>query len=251
MRRQGAVGRASIRREFELARVHSRLAPGKVRLIIATPPPEPRAEWAVWYYPGFEITGESGPLLRGNQREAANSAGQLGLHRLVVRTDLDLPRRTAVAVLAGLIRHELEHAIQWEAEGWPLFELDLLTDQLIDAKAGPAPRDAPLYRRKPREEDANAAAADFLRYQHPECLDNIAGDDRFAELVRSNHGPPDPGSLLVRTVCFQFLYWDLTRHLEFEDEVSGWAELLDQTIEGAGGIWRALEDALPEHLRAA
>jgi hypothetical protein len=237
-----------IERQFEAALVHAGLPPEKVKLWTVPAPPQPPIGRAAWYHPGFEIQEGRGQLLRGDQREEANSAQNRKLHRVAVRADLDLRGPTAKAVLGGLIRHELEHAIQWEVWGRPLFELDQVTDELIDWKAGPPPGEVPLYRRKPREEDANAAAADFIREVHSDAVESVAQGD-YAELMRSNHAPPDPGTLLVRTVCFQFLYWDLACGMQLEEGISGWAEHIDLIAPGAGDIWRALEQALPPRLQ--
>jgi hypothetical protein len=240
---------SSIEEQFEAALAHAQLSPEKVKLwMVPTPPQSPSAR-AAWYYPRFEIREGPGELLRGDQREEANSAQHQQRHRLAVRTDFDLTGPTGKAILGGLIRHELEHAIQWEVWGRPLFELDQVTDELIDWKAGPPPGEIPLYRRKPREEDANAAAADFVRQAHADVAEALANGE-FAELTRSNHPPPDPDTLLVRTVCFQFLYWDLACGMELEEGVSGWAEHIDSIAPGAGDIWRALEQALPPRLQA-
>jgi hypothetical protein len=245
LRRAEPVLVGSVKQQFEAALAHSELPSEKVKLWVAAAAPQPSDPWAVWYHPGFQIREGPPELLTSNQRAEANSAPLRDLHRLTVRTDLDLTGPTARAVLGGLIRHELEHAIQWEVWGLSLFELDQVTDELTDWKAGPPPGSLPLYRRKPREEDANAAAADFIRQAHPNAAAALAGNDLFAELTRSNHPPPDPGTLLVRTVCFQFLYWDLASGMELEQGTSDWADHIDSIAPGAGEIWRALEQALP------
>lgn len=120
-------------------------------------------------------------------------------------------------------------------------ELDRITDEIIEWKAGPPPGSSPLYRRKPREEDANAGASAFLRERHPGVIDRISrGAD--AELVRSRYGPPDPATLLVRTVCFQFLFEDLTTGIE---GVADWADHIDEAAPGTGAMWRRLLALLP------
>jgi hypothetical protein len=123
---------ASIEQQFDGALAHARLPPDKVKLWMVPAPPQPLSARAAWYYPGFEILEGPSELLRGDQRVEANGAQHRELHRLAVRTGLDLSGPTAKAIVGGLIRHELEHAIQWEVWG-PFGFPRRVTDALFHA----------------------------------------------------------------------------------------------------------------------
>jgi hypothetical protein len=211
----------------------------RFRVWLCPQPPETPKGSAAWIKPGHVISDEPGELLVGIQREEANAPENRELHRVVVVDAFDRADPLQLALLAGRFRHEVEHAIQWDhGGGRSLWDLDLITDEIIAWKAGPPPADTVLYRRKPREEDANAAAAEFLRDRHPDMIDAIAaGED--AELVRSQYGPPDPRSLLVRTICFQYLFNDLTVGVEGARD---WATHIDSVAPGAGEVWSGLQD---------
>jgi hypothetical protein len=76
--------------------------------------------------------------------------------RVAIWRDVDLP------VFAGRLRHELEHARQWDRFGRSIFELyDLIRDELLPRKAGDLNGCAGMYVNAiPAEQDANAARRD-------------------------------------------------------------------------------------------
>ncbi len=232
----------NIREEWTAALTHARVSPQSFRLWLCPPPPQSPCGSAAWFRPGFVIPDAPEEILRGQQREEANSLSVRQLHRIAVLDRFDPEDPYELALISGRLRHEIEHAIQWDDGGGErLWELDLITDEIIAWKAGPPPGCLPLYRRKPREEDANAAASAFLRERHSDVVDRISrGDD--AELVRSRYGPPDPRTLLARTVCFQFLFQDLTTGV---DGVADWADHIDAAAPGTGDMWRRLRALLP------
>jgi hypothetical protein len=228
----------AIRAEWLAAVEHAGMPADRFRIWLCPPPPQPPPGSAAWIKPGYVVPDEPDEPLRGVQREQANAPENRDLHRIMVIDAFDPRDRLELARLAGRFRHEIEHAVQWDyGGGEALWELDLIADQVIQMKVGPAPADRVLYRRKPREEDANAAASQFLRERHPDVVDQIAaGED--AELVRSLLGPPDPRTLIVRTVCFQYLFNDLTEGLE---DVGDWAGYIDTAAPGTGAVWIALQ----------
>jgi hypothetical protein len=220
---------------------HAGLRRDQFAVWLCPPPPAVPGGRAAWFRPDYTIPAEPNELLQGRQRDEANAVQGPELHRVAVLDDFDRSREIEVAILAGLLRHEVEHARQWIVAGEALYYLDENeTQQLVEWKAGPYPANRPLYRCKPREQDANAAASMFLRSRFPEALiAEIGADPSYEVLVLALEGPEDPRSLLVRTVCFQFLFHDLAESADVSP-AANWADHLEDVAPGAGAIWRSL-----------
>ena len=119
---------------------------------------------------------------------------------------------------SGLLRHELEHARQLLAHSEPLLlQFQACEDRLIE-EVGGLPGSARLYQDIPMEQDANAAAARFLRRRFPTAqLDELlaAGDPDSA--VLRDHGEPGPLETLPARME-QFLQTVRERCAEFRQE---------------------------------
>lgn len=143
--------------------------------------------------------------------------------------------------LAALMRHELEHAHQFEAFGGPLLGLYLLAEGVLSEHAGGLPGSALLYQMIPVEFDANAAAAVFVRSRF--------GDERITELLETGDKdsaafralvpPPPIESLPDRMVQFLAIMPDLCRRLAAR-QGSEFTTILDRHWKGAGAIWSRL-----------
>jgi hypothetical protein len=153
-----------------------------------------------------------------DDRELAklNATEALARHRLVLYGDYG-PEPEGRCWFAALLRHELEHAQQFEAIGDAAFELSQLIDTVHEARFGEVPEEKYLYRAKPDEQDANAAAATYLADRYPDAL-HVLHTDAWYPLVWSYTRPESPetlgglgGGLLARrraTVRFRVVRTD-------------------------------------------
>ena len=110
----------------------------------------------------------------------------------------------ARALLAAKIRHELEHAVQWNEYGEGIFKLADLGDNVLRKKLGDTPKGAGYYQLKPTENDANAAASMYVRDRYPEHVASLLAMDEGLALVRSIVPPEPIHTLVVRSVAFLF-----------------------------------------------
>lgn len=90
----------------------------------------------------------------------------LALHRIVLYADYG-SKPEERWLFAGLLRHELEHARQWQELGEAAFRLSQQIDGIHYARFADPPEERYLYRAKPDEQDANAAARQLPRRSLP------------------------------------------------------------------------------------
>ena len=180
-------------------------------------------------------------LTDGQFAEATSNAFR-SRHRVVIHLDYELPPRLGLdatkAYFAAVLRHELEHARQQrEPHGQAALEIDqAFVDLVLQHKVGGLAGGAAMYNFKPTEMDANAAAALYVRQHYAPWADELL-DSPVANLVRSNTGPEDPGTLLRRTVCFLFLFRSIVERLAAP---IGVAEHLRVYDTAAADLWRDL-----------
>jgi hypothetical protein len=93
--------------------------------------------------------------------------GELGLHRIAIWRDLPQP------VIGALLRHELEHAKQWEAHGMGLFRLHDVIKVALWRKVDSLPFGGLVINFAPIEIDANAAAAQFAWSRDPDAVNEL------------------------------------------------------------------------------
>ncbi len=157
-------------------------------------------------------------------------------------------RERTVEGLAGLIRHELEHALQDEAHGMKVEELYRLAMGVLAERVGGLPGGGLLYTVIPNEFDANAAAAMFVRarYGRDRVLELLEADDeRTAQdraLWRSLTPPAPIEGLPERLLAFFIAHRDLCEAYARRHNL-GFDQLLDLDWPGAGAEWRRLVDA--------
>jgi hypothetical protein len=134
---------------------------------------------AVWFRPGDELHVDV-QFPNPSHVADANLVAHRGLHRIVVWRDAELP------IVAGRLRHELEHARQWDQLGADFFELNELAIEVLRHKAGALEGCAGMYlNATPTELDCNAAAAMFLCNRHPESVDGLRQDNATRVLACS------------------------------------------------------------------
>jgi len=166
------------------------------------------------------------------------------LHRIAFFQDFDANdgrlEASRVAVAGALLRHELEHARQYDAVGSDTFDIDdQFLDHAIRQRVGGLPSGTDLYNFKPMELDANAAAAMYLRDHHPEHLDAILKGPH-ASLARSLTPPETPETLLERTVACLFLFRDICDRNAAKSGIEFWKHLKVYDSRAAE-LWRALD----------
>jgi hypothetical protein len=124
----------------------------------------------------------------------ANAPEAINRHRTVVRRPLTSDP-VLIAAFSGKLRHELEHARQWNACGLAGFQLSNLADTVLAPKLT-------------TEQDANAASAMFLRARWREAITALLDDLDHGPLARSLTPPGSLETLLARMVAFLYLYED-------------------------------------------
>jgi hypothetical protein len=145
-----------------------------------------------------------------------------------------------VSVLAGNLRHELEHARQHRAHGQPIFDLGTLVQNVVARRFGGRPGGGYIYGLLPHEHDANAAAARHVAQRHHDEAERLlAAGHPAAGLFRSLTGPGPMDTLPARIVAFAYLYADLA-DAHAADRGTDFASLLDTMWAGAGQFWRRL-----------
>jgi hypothetical protein len=191
---------------------------------------------AVHFPPGHEI-GEADQMDHEGYIRVANEPKNRDLHRIALWTGVDPP------VLAGRLRHELEHARQWDRFGQPIFDLyDLLLREVLPAKAGGLDGCLGMYFNAiPAEQDANAAAAIFVHDQQgDDAIAALCRDPDYRNLGCSLLGAQPLDTLPARMVAFAFTHRDCCE-LVAKSYDGDFAEVLDNRFEGAGDLWRRLE----------
>jgi hypothetical protein len=178
--------------------------PGADAVLYIVPGESPTGNAAIHVEPGSSVGAVPGWPLEAGQIRDANSASRRPLHRVFVR-DFSSPR-----VALGMLRHELEHARQFERSSAVYRAMSFARDGLareFEVREPPS-RDgsACLYNLLPAEEDANRAAARLTA--------SVFGPPSEAELESTDgplfrdQGPVDPDSLALRALIFMALFPD-------------------------------------------
>jgi hypothetical protein len=190
---------------------------------------------AYYFVPGQRIYHDAHfPDELGGQIQDAND--HRDRHRIAVWVDGPTP------VLGAKLRHELEHARQWDAHGKPLFDLNDLTLAVLAERVGGLPGGGVLYNLIPTETDANAASAAFAwaRYGEEVCRPLCDPMSRDGALFRSLTPPPAIETLPTRMLAFLLQFADLCERFAERRERS-FTDLLDEAWPGASASWAALQ----------
>jgi hypothetical protein len=158
---------------------------------------------AAWFRPDTDIEPADRHFPGDDaQRAEANTAESRKLHRIAV------PAEPEDRVLfAALVRHELEHARQWDARPI-IFDLQgFIEDDILPEIVGGLDGCAGgLINTVPSEMDCNAAASVYImrRFSPAEIHPLRTGRNRF--LACSLIGPPPPETLPRRMVAFAYVH---------------------------------------------
>jgi hypothetical protein len=192
---------------------------------------------AVWFPPG-EVLELSEHFPDAGCLEDANGPAHRSMHRIGVWPDTD------ASVVGARMRHELEHAVQWERLGPGIFRLYDVVHSVLSVKAAGLDGCAGMYINGiPSEQDANAAAAIFLRRHHTDRIDALCQDENSRQLACSLMPPEPVETLAARMVAYTWLFRNCCLGIMEEQEQS-FDEALDAACPGAGAYWRRLDAAL-------
>jgi hypothetical protein len=170
------------------------------------------------------------------QRVVANSPGNRELHRLTVPA---APGDRAT--FAALLRHELEHARQYEALGGQICDMhDFVLDRVLGEVADDLGGCGGLVNQIPTEIDCNAAASVYVASRFTaEEVQQIRDGQRW-HLACSPIPPPPPQTLPARMVAFAFVYRAaVERHAQRSGQTL--SSLLSLLHPRAPDLWAQLE----------
>jgi hypothetical protein len=193
---------------------------------------------AAWFRPHTDI--EAGDrMFPGNdaQRAHANDAESRKLHRIAIPAEPTDP-----ALFAALLRHELEHARQWDAQPG-IFDLqDFIENDILPEIAGGLDGCAGwLINTIPSEMDCNAAASAHIsdRFSVADIQPIRDGPKKY--LACSLIPPLPPETLPARMIAFAYLHGAaLDRHAARRGfPVSS---ILRSVYPPAGALWKRLEE---------
>jgi hypothetical protein len=230
-----------VEEEFEAALEDAALSHTECFVRLTDRSPTDTGLGAQWFQPGMTIDADAN-LVTEELAAELNSRQHRHRHRVIVRRPLtSIP--VSIAAFSGKLRHELEHARQWNACGLPVFQLSEVADWVLARKVAGLPGGRVFTNLKPIEQDANAASALFLSRRMPDAIESILNDPEHAPLARSLTPPGSPETLVTRMVAFLYLFEDLCSALEATWAI-GFAEHLDQIAPGAGALWQTLKTSL-------
>ncbi len=163
-----------------------------VLFLVAGEPPGDASEYA--YLP----PGAWGNLEARVLRDVGARLGEFSdFHRFGAYANLVAVPEGAIAV--GL-RHEAEHAVQFNQYGRDLFDLESILRRTM-RRAGRMEH----YTSTPSEREANRAASEYAHVRYADNIDAMAADERFRHLVEE---PQPVANLLDETVATIWEYVD-------------------------------------------
>jgi hypothetical protein len=171
-----------------------------VMFIVDGAPPPGASEFA--YLP----PGDWGHLVNSVLRDAGDRLVEFMLvHRFAVYSELVAASPDATAAVG--LRHEAEHAAQFDGHGPNLFTLESILRRamaLADRQSD--------YIRIPSERAANRAAGSFAQARYPDAVPTLAADERFNQFVTL---AAPTTSLIDETVE---MIWDYVSRDDIDDE---------------------------------
>ena len=136
---------AEIEAEWQAAVSDVGLSDARVCVHVFEGSANPRGEGAFWAIPGRNVSRSSVPFVDDDDGFRRFNIEQRELHRIAVWSDQQ------PVLLAAKMRHELEHARQFDAHGPGLFGIYSLVDAALDVKVRGLVGGAALYSSIPTE----------------------------------------------------------------------------------------------------
>lgn len=196
----------------------------------------PSGVGALWGAPGENLRRKDFPFEGNNAAFIRLNNEERELHRVAVWGG------QRPILVAAKMRHELEHARQYEAHGQELFHLHGLMNAILDLKVGGLPGGGVVYGSIPMEVDGNAAAARFVHGRYATEAEALLREHHpDSGLLRSLCGPGPLETLPARMICFAYQYADIG---EDWTQARGWgkyAAVIDNMWPGAHSVWDALD----------
>ena len=229
----------SIDKIWRLACDDAGFAEDEVRVYVLPGTPQ-GGPWAMYFKPGDWLVFDENFPFSPNQLDDANGWAR-GKHRVAAYAGVH------EAELAGLMRHELEHAIQQRRYGgasWRIYERTL---GALLRKYGRARGSGTVYNSVPVERDANAAAAAHVIPTYGPVSPQILNGEHSV-LFRFAEGPLPLDSLGFRSLAFAAVHADA-----FQAELADHSETVEEIFEGlvdnASRCWeRAANDSVVQTL---
>ena len=199
----------------------------------------PRYVGAGWFRPHVTIFHADPAFPDDAQRADANRPGNRELHRLTVAAAPD-----DRATFAALVRHELEHARQYEALGERICDMrDFVLEHVLREVAHDLDGCGGLVNQIPTEIDCNAAASVYVASRFPAEEVQKLRDGQRRHLACSLIPPAPPETLPARMVAFAFVYRAaVERHAQRRGETL--SSLLSSLDPKAPDVWAQLEAGL-------
>jgi hypothetical protein len=197
-----ALSEEAVQAERDAALADAGYAPEQVRFVRMTDVGEDNIA-AAWFRPHRDIDrGDRGFPGNEAQRAEANSDENRNLHRVTIPAEPD-----DRVLFAALVRHELEHARQWDAM-LGIFDLhDFIEHDILPEVAGGLDgRAGGLINTIPTEMDCNAAASVYISKQFSATDVQAIRDSGRRYLACSLLPPPPPGTLPARMIAFIYLH---------------------------------------------
>ncbi len=142
-----------------------------------------------------------------------------GLHRFLAYQEVD---EASLGAIATELRHEAQHAVQFNLHGPEFAELNQLLRDLVRTTGGIP------YEEIPSECDANRAAAEYAAEEYPDDLEAMARDERFRQYTVEVAAV---GDLLAETVA---MVWQLADPDETDEHTQRpLSEVVDELRQGA------------------
>jgi hypothetical protein len=120
--------------------------------------------------------------------------------------------------LAAVLRHELEHAVQFRLQPEAYQASDLLERMLSEARVYVGRGGNSLINALPIESDANAAAANLVCSEYGGIPEELAWGDHGSAL--RSPGPANPATLRGRTIAWAAMHIDAFHRVCDEDRTS-------------------------------
>lgn len=162
---------------------------------------------------------------------------QLDVHRVGVAQDL------APEIAAAVMRHELEHARQFDCLGPGIFRVQDLIATACWEKIGRAPRGGGvLINASPPELDANAAAARFAWSRHAGLVTTYLSTANAPHevLFRYESGPEPVSTLLWRALAYAATIADLCEAVALRHLGRPFGSVVEDYCPGGNALWDRL-----------
>jgi hypothetical protein len=224
--------------EWNSALADAEMPEDRVRLFVVDAERSSDHAYAVWHRPGRGLVRDHDfpqPL----DVRTANAPENIDAHRIVVWRDATAP------VVGATLRHELEHARQFDAVGVEVFDLyNLIKFGVLSHQAGGLDGCAGTYINAiPAERDANAAASMYLRKHHPDAAQGIRNSER--RNLACSILPPEPHKTLPRRMIAFIALHPSASAAYAAAEGADLADLLERAYPGAAAIWQAINSGSP------